>query len=55
MAEHIIPKEDLKKVEIVSRGSLYLTGWNRDEIRIKELSKQDQVKKKKTQLNREIY
>ena len=51
MAEHIIPKEDLKKVEIVSGGTLYLTGWNRDEIRIKELSDQDEVKKKKTQLN----
>ena len=51
MAEHIIPKEDLKKIGVVSGGSLYLTGWYRDEIRIKELSDQDEVKKKKTQLN----
>lgn len=51
MAERIIPKEDLKKIEVVSGGSLFLTGWNRDEIRIKELSDQDEVEKKKTQLN----
>lgn len=52
MAEHIIPKEDLKSIEIVSTGGdLYLTGWNRDEVRIKELTDQDQVQTKETQLS----
>ena len=52
MAEHIIPKEDYSKLEIVrTGGSLYLTGWNKDEIRIKDFSDQDQVKEKKTLLS----
>jgi len=52
MAEHIIPLEDYTKVKIINTGgNLYLTGWNKDEIRIKDLADQDQVNKKKTQLN----
>jgi hypothetical protein len=52
MSEHIIPKGDLKKLEIVSTGgSLYLTGWNREEIRIKDLTEQDLVKEKKDQIS----
>jgi len=52
MAEHIIPKGELTKLEIVSTGgSLYLTGWNRDEIHIKDLSDQDLVTEKKKHIS----
>ena len=51
MAEHIIPLEDYTKAKIINTGGdLYLTGWNKDEIRIKDLTDQDQVNKKKNQL-----
>jgi len=52
MAEYLIPREEFTKVKITSiGGDLYLTGWNRDEIRIKDLSDQDLVEKKKKQIN----
>ncbi len=52
MTEHIIPLEDLTELEIASTGgSLYLAGWNKDQIRIRDFSDQDQVKKKKTKLS----
>ena len=48
MAEEFISLDDITKVEITTvGGNLYLTGWNREDIRIKELSDHDLVEKKK--------
>lgn len=48
MAKHSIPIEDFTKLVIVSvGGSLYLSGWSRDEISIKELANEEQIKTKK--------
>jgi hypothetical protein len=48
MAEEFIPLNEITKLEITSvGGNLYLTGWNREDVRIKELSDQDLVEKKK--------
>jgi len=42
MAQHTIPIDDISRLVIISTGgSLYLTGWNRDEIRVKDPSEQD--------------
>ncbi|MCJ7734391.1 MAG: hypothetical protein MUP11_07565 [Anaerolineales bacterium] len=50
MAKHTIPMEELSKLEIVSvGGNLYLTGWNQDEIRIKDMSDTVLIEKKKKQ------
>ena len=52
MAEQIIAQEDLTSLEVLSTGgNLYLVGWNRDDIRIKEISDQDSVRKKKNLLS----
>ncbi len=51
MAKHNIPIENISKLLVTSvGGNLYLTGWNQEEIRIKDLSDQDQVKTKKDQV-----
>jgi hypothetical protein len=51
MADKTIPIEDISKLEIPSiGGDLYLNGWNRDEIRIRDFSDQDILKKNKTKL-----
>jgi hypothetical protein len=51
MVEEFIPLDEITKLEITTvGGDLYLSGWNRDDIRIKELSDQDLVDKKKKQL-----
>ncbi|MCJ7715823.1 MAG: DUF4097 domain-containing protein [Anaerolineales bacterium] len=48
MAKHTIPIEDISQLVITSAGgSLYLTGWNREEIRVKDPSEQDLIKKEK--------
>lgn len=48
MVKHSIPIENISKLVVASvGGSLYLTGWNQEEIRIKDLSDQDQIKTKK--------
>ncbi|MCJ7717076.1 MAG: hypothetical protein MUO54_11240, partial [Anaerolineales bacterium] len=50
MGKHTIPMEDLSKLEVVSvGGNLYLTGWNQDEIRIKDMSDEVRIDKKKKQ------
>ena len=52
MAEHLIPREEYTRLEIINTGGdLYLVGWNRDDIRIKELADGDLVEKKKKQIN----
>lgn len=51
MADHTIPLEDLARIEFLEiSGDLHLTGWNREEIRIKDLGEEIQYKKKKTVL-----
>jgi hypothetical protein len=48
MGTHTIPLEDITRLDVISvGGNLYLTGWNREEIRIKDLSDQDLVETKK--------
>ena len=48
MAQHSIPAENISKLVVGSvGGSLYLNGWNQDEIRIKDLSEEDLVETKK--------
>ena len=48
MSQHTIPIDDISRLVINSTGgSLYLTGWNRDEIRVKDSSEQDSFNKKK--------
>lgn len=48
MAKHSIPIENLSKLVVVSvGGNLYLTGWNNNEIRIKDLASEDLIKTKK--------
>ena len=49
MADHIIPLEDISRIDFLDiSGLLHLSGWNRDEIRIKDLGEEIQSKKKKT-------
>jgi hypothetical protein len=51
MADQIISKEDLLSLEIGSvAGDLHISGWTRDEIRIKDTEDLAQTKKKKTSL-----
>ena len=51
MADKIIPIEDISKLEIPSTGgNLILNGWTRDEIRIRNFTDQDFLKKTKTKL-----
>lgn len=51
MAQHTIPIDDISQLVIISTGgSLYLTGWNRDEIRIKDPTKQDSFSKEKDRI-----
>lgn len=48
MAQHTIPIDNISRLVIPSAGgSLYLTGWNHDEIRIKDPSEQDSFSKEK--------
>jgi len=48
MVKHSIPIENISKLVVASIGNnLYLTGWNQEEIRIKDLTDQDQVETKK--------
>ena len=48
MSQHTIPINDISRLVIISTGgSLYLTGWNRDEIRIKDPSEKDSFSKEK--------
>lgn len=48
MADHIIPLEDISRVDFLDiSGALHLSGWNREEIQIKDLGKEVQYKKKK--------
>lgn len=48
MAKHSIPIENISKLKVVGvSGNLYLTGWNTEEIRIKDLSDKDTIKTKK--------
>jgi hypothetical protein len=49
MTEKNISSKGIKKLKIDSvGGNLYLNGWNSDEIRIKNLTDQDQLTEKKT-------
>ncbi len=51
MTKNSIPLEDISRMEVNSvGGNLYLTGWNRDEIRIKDQSDGDSIKTKKNSL-----
>ena len=51
MAKHTIPIDDISRLVITNTGgSLYLTGWNRDEIRIKDPLEQDSINKEKDQV-----
>jgi len=55
MAKHNIPIDNISKLVVAGVGdSLYLTGWNQEEIRIKDLSDQDQIKTKKDQIEIQI-
>ena len=48
MSQHTIPIDDISRLVIKSTGGkLYLTGWNRDEIRVNDSSEQDSFNKKK--------
>jgi len=48
MAQHTISIEDISQLVITNvGGSLYLTGWNREEIRVKDPSEQDSINKEK--------
>ena len=52
MTQHSIPIDDISRLVIISTGGdLYLTGWNRDEIRIKDPSEQDSFSKEKDLLD----
>jgi hypothetical protein len=51
MAEKTIPVEDITKLEISSTGgNLYLTGWAREEIRFRDFTDENILKRTKTQL-----
>jgi hypothetical protein len=51
MADKTIPVEEISQLEISSTGgSLYLSGWSRDEIRIRDFSDENALKKTKTKL-----
>ena len=51
MADKLIPMEDISQLEISSTGgNLYLNGWNREEIRIRNFSDENILKKTKTKL-----
>ena len=55
MVKHSIPIENISKLVVASVGDcLYLTGWNQEEIRIKDLSDQDKVETKKDQVELHI-
>lgn len=48
MTDHIISLEDISRVDILDiGGSMHLSGWNREEIRIKDLGPEIQSEKKK--------
>ncbi len=48
MAQHTISIEDISQLVITNAGgSLFLTGWNREEIRVKDPSEHDSVNKEK--------
>jgi hypothetical protein len=41
MADQVFPLEDISRIDFVNiTGSLHLSGWNREEIRIKDLGKE---------------
>lgn len=51
MAEQTIPLEDISRIDFLDiSGDLHLTGWNREEIRLKYLGQEVQAKKNKTVL-----
>ena len=51
MADKTIPVEDISQLEISSTGgNLYLNGWNREEIRIRNYSEDNILKQTKTKL-----
>jgi hypothetical protein len=51
MAEQVIPQKEITRLEIhKAGGDLFLNGWNREEIKISNLSEGDQVKEKGQQL-----
>ena len=51
MAQHTIPLEEFSQLVIPKvGGSLFLTGWNREEIRIKDPVDQDVIKKEKDRI-----
>lgn len=51
MADQVFPLEDISRIDFLKiTGSLHLSGWNREEIRVKDLGKTAQVEKKKTVL-----
>jgi len=51
MVENNIPLDNITKLVVVSTGgNLFLTGWNQEEIRIKDQAEEDQVKTKKDQV-----
>ncbi len=51
MAEHTIPIENISKLKVATvGGNLYLFGWSRDNIRIKDKADGDQIKTKKDQI-----
>ena len=51
MTKNSIPLEDISRLDVIGvGGNLYLTGWNRDEIRIKDQSDEDSIKTKKKTL-----
>jgi hypothetical protein len=48
MVKHSIPIDKISKLVVVSvGGNLYLSGWNNDEIQIKDLSNEDLIQTKK--------
>jgi hypothetical protein len=49
MAEKIIAREDISRIDFLDiAGSLHLSGWNREEIRIKEIDEKLKYNQKKT-------
>jgi len=51
MADKTIPLEDISRIDFLDiSGTLHLTGWNREEIRIKDLAEEVQANKKKNVL-----
>jgi len=55
MANHSIPVDNISLLKIVAVSeNLFLTGWKQNEIRIKDLSDQDQVRTKKDRVELEI-